>query len=156
METVTAAAWIDASPRAVWAVLVDLDRYPEWNPLFGEGAGELVAGQRITLRSTRDDGRQATIRPRVTAVTPETELRWAGRLLRVLPGVLPSLIAGEYSFTLKPGNGGTLIVQRGIFRGFMLRFSGRALDRADAGFRALNGALKARVETAGASETGGN
>ena len=85
METVTAAAWIDAPPRAVWAVLTDLDRYPEWNPLYPEAAGDLAVGRRVT--------------------------------------------------------------QRGAFCGFMVRFSGRALDRAEAGFRALNGALKARVET---------
>ena len=71
----------------------------------------------------------------------DTELRWTG----YLPGSI--LVTGEHSFTLKPGNGGTLIMQRGAFRGFMVRFSGRALDRAEAGFQALNGALKARVET---------
>ena len=80
-------------------------------------------------------------RPRVTVVTPETELAWAGHL----PGTI--LVAGEYSLTLKPGNGGTLIMQRGTFRGLMVRFSGRALDRAETGFQTLNGALKARVET---------
>lgn len=141
METLTAAAWIDAPPRAVWAVLTDLDRYPEWNPLFSQAAGDLAVGRRVTLRSTRDDGRSTTIRPRVTVVTPETELRWTG----YLPGSI--LVTGEHSFTLKPGNGGTLIMQRGTFRGFMVRFSGRALDRAEAGFQSLNGALKARVET---------
>ena len=141
METVTAAAWIDAPPRAVWAVLTDLDRYPEWNPLFPRATGDLAVGRRVTLRSARDGGRSTTIRPRVTVVTPETELRWAGHL----PGSI--LVAGEHSFTLKPGNGGTLIMQRGAFRGFMVRFSGHALDRAEAGFQALNGALKARVET---------
>ena len=141
METVTAAAWIDAPPRAVWAVLTDLDRYPEWNPLFPQAAGDLAVGRRVTLRSTRDGGRSTTIRPRVTVVTAETELRWAGHL----PGSI--LVAGEHSFTLKPGNGGTLIMQRGAFRGFMVRFSGRALDRAEAGFQALNEALKTRVET---------
>src|ERR1700733_13254415 len=102
METVTAVAWIDAPPRAVWAVLTDLDRYPEWNPLFSQAAGDLAVGRRVTLRSTRGDGRSTTIRPRVTVVTPEAELRWAG----YLPGSI--LVAGEHSFTLKPGNGGTL------------------------------------------------
>jgi hypothetical protein len=143
MTTVSAAAWIDAPPGAVWAVLTDLSRYPEWNPLFPEAAGELTVGQRITLRSARDHGRRITIRPRVTAVNPDAELSWAGRQ----PGMPPGLIVREHSCTLKPGNGGTLVVQREAFRGFMVRFSGRTLDRAEAGFRALNGALKARVET---------
>ena len=139
VTTVTAATWIDAPPAAVWAVLTDLRRYPEWNPLFPAAAGDLAVGQRITLRSAPGGGHPVTIHPRVTAVTPEAELRWAGRL--------PGLISGEHRFTLKPGNGGTLVLQSEAFRGFMVRFSGRALERAEAGFQALNGALKARVET---------
>jgi hypothetical protein len=142
METVTAATWIDAPPEAVWAVLTDLARYPDWNPLFGEGTGDLAVGQRITLRSTGPDGHRVTTRRRVTAIIPNEELRWAGRPARMPPG----LLATEHSFTLKPGNGGTLVLQRAAVRGFMVRFSGRLLDRAEAGSRALNGALKARVE----------
>lgn len=143
METVTAATWIDAPPEAVWAVLTDLARYPEWNPRFVEATGDLAVGQRLTLRSTGPDGRRVTTHPRVTAVTPDEELRWAGRPA----GMPPGLLSAEHSFTLKPGNGGTLVLQREAVRGFMVRFSGRLLDRAEAGGRALNGALKARVET---------
>jgi hypothetical protein len=143
MTTVSAATWIDAPPGAVWAVLTDLTRYPEWNPLFPEAAGDLAVGQRITVRIAGDDGRRAAIHPRITALTPGAELGWAGRL----PGMPPVLITGEHSFTLKAANGGTLVVQRETHRGFMARFSGRALDRAEAGSRALNSALKARVET---------
>jgi hypothetical protein len=142
MATVSAATWIDAPPGAVWAVLTDLKRYPEWNPLFPEAAGELAVGQRITLRVAGDDGRRTMIRPRVTALIPDVELGWAGRL----PGIPPGLITGEHRFTLRAGNGGTLVVQRQTHRGFMARFSGRTLDRAEPGSRALNGALKARVE----------
>jgi hypothetical protein len=142
METVTAATWIDAPPGAVWAVLTDLARYPEWNPLFGQAAGNLGVGQRIRLCSRRPDGRRVTTRPRITAVTPDEELRWTGRPA----GMPPGLLTGEHSFTLRPGNGGTLVLQRVAVRGFMVRFSGRRLDRAEEGWRALNGALKARVE----------
>jgi hypothetical protein len=109
METVTTATWIDASPGAVWAVLTDLDRYPEWNPVR---------------------------RPRIAAVTRGEELRWAGRLL-----------TGEHRFTLKPANGGTLVLQHVAVRGFVVRFSRHGLDRTEADGRAINGALKARVET---------
>ena len=138
MTTVSAATWIDAPPAAVWAVLTDLARYPEWNPLFPAAAGDLAAGQRITLHRAPGGGVPATIRPRVTALTTGTELCWESRL--------PGLITGRHRFTLKPGNGGTLVLQSETFSGFLVRFSGRALDRAEAGFEALNAALKARVE----------
>jgi hypothetical protein len=140
MTTVSAATWIDATPAAVWAVLTDLSRFPEWNPLFPAAAGDLAVGQRITLHRAPGGGFPATIRPRVTTLTPDSELSWESRL--------PGLIAGEHRFTLKPGNGGTLVLQRETLRGFLVRFSGHALDRAEAGFQALNAALKERVEEA--------
>ena len=36
MKTMSATIEISAPPLAVWAVLTDLSRYPEWNPLFRE------------------------------------------------------------------------------------------------------------------------
>jgi hypothetical protein len=138
MTTVSAATWIDAPPAAVWAVLTDLARYREWNPLFPEASGDLAAGQRITLRRAPGAGFPATIRPRVTVLAPDTELGWESRL--------PGLISGRHRWALRPGNGGTLVLQSETFSGFLARFSSRALDRAEDGFQALNAALKARVE----------
>jgi hypothetical protein len=138
MTTVSAATWIDAPPATVWAVLTDLSRYPDWNPLFPAAAGELAVGQRITLHRAPGGGFPATIRPRVTALTPDSELAWESRL--------PGLINGQHRFTLKPGNGGTLVLQSETFHGILVRFSGRALDQAEDGFEALNAALKARCQ----------
>ncbi len=39
MKTMSATIQIDAPPMTVWAVLIDLSRYPEWNPLFREASG---------------------------------------------------------------------------------------------------------------------
>jgi hypothetical protein len=138
MTTVSAATWIDAPPATVWAVLTDLSRYPDWNPLFPAAAGELAVGQRITLHRAPGGGFPATIRPRVTALTPDSELAWESRL--------PGLINGQHRFTLKPGNGGTLVLQSETFHGILVRFSGRALDQAEDAFEALNAALKARCQ----------
>ena len=33
-KSVYAEATIPASPQSVWAVLTELERYPEWNPAF--------------------------------------------------------------------------------------------------------------------------
>ena len=40
MKTISAAIEIGTPPMTVWAVITDLDRYPEWNPLFREASGE--------------------------------------------------------------------------------------------------------------------
>jgi len=139
MKTVSATTWIDAPPMKVWAILTDLSRYQDWNPLFREASGEIALGRRIFLRSYPAGGRPMTIRPTITAATAGAELGWASRL--------PGIIGGEHRFTLRAGNGGTLVVQSETFRGALVPFSGRTLARAETGFRALNGALKVRAES---------
>ena len=139
MRMVSATAWIDAPPMKVWAILTDLSRYQEWNPLFREAAGEIAVGHRIFLRSYPAGGRAMTLRPTITAATAGSELRWISRL--------PGIIGGEHRFALRAGNGGTLLVQSETFRGVLVPFAGKALARAEPSFTALNGALKARAES---------
>lgn len=139
MKTVSATTWIDAPPMKVWAILTDLSRYQDWNPLFPEASGEIAVGRRIRLRSVPAGGRPMTIKPAVTAATAGTELRWASRL--------PGILSGEHGFTLSAANGGTLVVQSETFRGALVPFSGKALARAETSFQALNRALKERAES---------
>lgn len=139
MKKVSATTWIDASPMKVWAILTDLSRYQDWNPFFREAAGEIAVGRRIFLRAYPAGGRPMKIRPTITAADAGAELGWAARL--------PGIISGEHRFTLRSGNGGTLVVQSETFRGLLIPFSGKALARAETSFQALNDALKARAET---------
>lgn len=53
IKTKSATIKIDAPPMTVWAVLTDLSRYPEWNPLFREAAGEVAVEKLLTLRSAQ-------------------------------------------------------------------------------------------------------
>lgn len=135
----SAAILIDAPPVDVWAVLTDLSRYPEWNPLFREGSGEIAVGERIKLRSVHPaNGRMMTVKPKIVTAEVGVELRWASSL--------PGLISGEHSFALTPVGGGTQVVQSESFRGLLVPLSGKILARAEASFAELNEALKKRVE----------
>jgi hypothetical protein len=139
MTTVSATIDIGAPPLEVWAILTDLGRYHEWNPLFVEAAGNVAVGQRITLRSKHPaSGRLMTVKPKITAARPGTELRWTSSL--------PGIISGEHGFTLTPAGSGTRVVQDETYRGLLARFSGKTLAQAEAGFQALNEALKERAE----------
>jgi hypothetical protein len=139
VRTMSAAIDIDASPEQVWAVLTDLDSYREWNPLFVEASGKVAEGQRIRLRSKHPaNGRLMTVRPRITAVLPGTELRWAAGF--------PGLISGEHAFTLSPTDSGTRLVQSETFKGPLTTLEGKTFANAEASFRGLNEALKKRAE----------
>jgi len=139
MKTVSATIQIDAQPQAVWEVLTDLDRYPEWNPVFREASGQVAAGNRITLRTVLPaNGRLRTVKPMISVAEPGTELRWAAGL--------PGIIGGEHSFVLTPADGGTRLVQSETFRGLLVGLAGKTLARFEASYTALNEALKKRAE----------
>ena len=139
MKIISAATEIGAPPMTVWAVLTDLGRYPEWNPLFREASGEVAVGNRITLRSVHPaNGRMMTVKPKITVADPGAELRWESSL--------PGIISGEHRFTLTPADGGTRLEQSETFRGLLTAFSGKTFARAEVSFQGLNEALKKRVE----------
>jgi len=139
MKIISAAIQIGAPPMTVWAILTDLGRYPEWNPLFREASGEVAVGNLITLRSVHPvNGRMMTVRPKIVVAEPGVELRWSAGL--------PGIIGGEHSFTLTPRNDGTLLAQSESFRGLLAPFSRRTMANTSASFRELNEALKKRAE----------
>lgn len=140
MKTMTAAIDVDAPPGKVWDILTDLAHYRDWNPLFVEAAGDVAVGQRITLRSKHPaSGRLMTVKPKIIAVEPGAELRWASSL--------PGIISGEHSFTLTSVSSGTRVVQSETFRGLLTHFPGKTFANAEASFTALNEALRKRAET---------
>lgn len=139
MRTVSAEIDIDAPPATVWAILSDLGSYREWNPLFVEADGQVAVGQRLTLRSRRPTtDRLMTVRPMITRAEPESELRWVSSI--------PGIITGEHAFALSPAGRGTRLVQRETFRGLLALIPNRAFSSAEASFRSLNEALRARAE----------
>jgi hypothetical protein len=138
MKTVSATTQIDAPPMAVWAVLADLSRYPEWNPLFREASGEVAVGSRITLRAVNPaNGRLMTVKVKIVGADPGAELRWASSL--------PGIITGEHSFVLTALNGGTRLVQAEIYGGLLAATV--SVPRTETAFQALNEALRQRAET---------
>jgi hypothetical protein len=138
VKTVSASTDIDAVPVEVWAVLTDLASYPEWNPLFPEASGELAVGSAVTLKTVQARGRSMMVKATVLAVEPGAALRWTAGL--------KGIIGGEHAFVLSALGGGTRLVQSESFGGLLVPLSGRVLARAEASFRELNEAIKARAE----------
>ena len=133
---------IAAPPAAVWSILTDPGRYPEWNPTIAGLKGPLVEGAVIeNIEGYGDD--RTIFRPRILVVEKERELRWRGRLWG-----LPGVFVGEHYFLLRPTSDGrgTRFTQGEHLRGVLLwLFDARDLVPR---FEAMNVALAARAEKA--------
>lgn len=139
MRTVAHAIDIPASPATVWQVLTRTDRYHEWNPFMIGLSGRLAVGERLTV-TIRPGRRTMTFRPTVLAVEDGTLIRWRGTA-----GV-SGIFDGEHELRLEPGpDGGTRFVQREAFSGLAVPVMRRVLDDTEAGFAAMNAALRDRA-----------
>lgn len=142
MRQLSVTTTIDAPPAVVWKVLIDGAGHRAWNPFITELTGELVAGRRLRVRIAPPGGRPMTFRPTVTAVEPERRLAWLGR------AGLPGIFDGAHSFTLAPRpDGGTDLTQSEVFRGLLVAAMRATLLHTEAGFTAMNEALRERAET---------
>jgi hypothetical protein len=139
MKTVYATIQIAAAPMDVWVVLTDLSRYRKWNPLFPEASGEIAVGNRIVLHSMAPNGRVRTVRPKILVADPGVELSWKA--------TIPGLMGGIHRFELSPEGNGTRLMQSETFAGILVPVSGQVIARAEAGYHAVNKALKKRVES---------
>jgi len=141
VRTIEAGRVVDASPEAVWRVLVDFPAYPDWNPFVRRIEGPLREGERLRVRIEPPGSRGMTFRPEVRVVRPERQLVWVGRL------VVPYLFDGRHEFRLEPLAGGerTRFVQRETFTGLLVPVLLDA-DAVRRGFGAMNDRLADRAE----------
>ncbi len=143
MKHIEATIDLPAEPSVVWQHLVDAESMASWNPFITSMSGVLVVGERIQVRIAPVGGRAMTFKPRVTVVQPGRRLEWLGTM------GIPGLFDGRHSFTLTPvGEGRTHLVQAEAFSGALIPFTGKLLQKTEAGFKAMNNALLTRLELA--------
>jgi hypothetical protein len=88
---------IEAGPETIWAVLIDVDRWPTWNSAvkMARMAGPLAEGTSFRWKAS-----SLTITSVFREVNPHRTLGWSGQTLRI-----PAL----HAYTLDPGPLGTLV-----------------------------------------------
>jgi hypothetical protein len=122
--------------------LTNFSGFPNWNPFVRRASGTVKQGERIEVYLQPPDGPGMTIKPTLTEVVPNRELRWLGHT------VIPGLFDGEHIFTIEALEAdGVRFIQREVFGGILaspvLRLIGENTMR---GFQAMNKALKAEAE----------
>jgi hypothetical protein len=131
---------IDAPAETVWAILVDFDAYPEWNPLVRRMEGTPEVGERLKGRFAPTGGRALPATVELTELAPEQRLGWIGHLL------FRGLLDGEHTFTIVPRDDGVRLENVERFTGALTRLARPLLDRSLPAYDALNEALKGRAE----------
>jgi hypothetical protein len=132
---------IDASPKRVWALLTNFARMPDWNPFIRSISGNLAQGAQLSVLIAPPGKPGMRFKPTVLSVRPERELRWLGRVL------ISGLFDGEHYFLLEPiEEGRTRLTQGEKFSGLLVGLLSGTLPATEAGFKAMNAALKRRAE----------
>jgi hypothetical protein len=140
MRVIRTEIEIAAPPATVWAVLADFGGYPEWNPFITSADGTLAVGEILTLEMVLEGGKPQTFTPSVTAMRENAELQWLGALR------WSWLFSAEHRFALTVVGSGTRVVHSEVFRGLLVPLLRNTIDRTERAFRALNSALRDRVE----------
>jgi hypothetical protein len=133
---------INAPATHVFRVLTDFASYHEWNPFIPSIAGKLAVGEELSLQVSLPEGKSYLLKPRVTQLNENAELRWRGSYLS------PFLFEADHFFLVEVrGERLTRFVQGDNLSGALLRFAGSALTLTARGFVYMNLALKKRAET---------
>jgi hypothetical protein len=143
MEELRTEVEIKAPPAKVWAVLSDFAHYPEWNPFITSIKGPLAAGGQLEIRMRPPQGRATTLRPEITRIYGQRELRWKSRFL------VPGLFDREHVIEIHDYGSSVLLVQSEMFTGVLTVFLRKRYERVREGLEQMNAALKRQAESTG-------
>ena len=105
---------INASPDAVWDVLMDTASYGDWNPVFIKVVGSYEQGGTVQNTFQAPSGETFDVNNRVTEVVPQKLLRQKGGMT--------GIITFDHQWQLEPVEGGTRVTQYEIDRGLYVWF----------------------------------
>lgn len=139
MRTIDTTIDIDAPAEAVWAVIADFARYPEWNPFITALEGDLRVGARLRATFSLAHRKPRTFTPRVTVVEPGHELAWRGGL------AIPNLFDTEHTLRIEADGPRCRFIHIEHFRGALVPFVRGTLAATHDAFVAMDSALARRA-----------
>jgi hypothetical protein len=138
MKSYEATSEIQATPDAIWAVLVDGAHYPDWDSGVVSVAGRIASGETIKVVSGAAPGRSFPVK--VTEFQPGKAMTWSG-------GMPLGLFKGVRTFRLTAGaDGATRFDVREEYSGPLLAMMWRSMPDLGPSFAKFARGLKARAE----------
>ncbi|WP_430905456.1 SRPBCC family protein [Maribacter sp. 2-571] len=135
--TIATEISIEAPAEKVWAVLIDFDNYPNWNPFITNISGTPKKGAVLGIQIGT-----MRFRPQVLECNSPKTLKWLGSLW------FKGIFDGEHLFEIRPeGPEKTTFRQVETFSGLTVPLFKRKLQHdTKNGFIAMNKALKLQCE----------
>ena len=132
---------VQAPAEAIWAVIAEIERWPDWNPLYPKAEGKLRIGGPLTLELALPDRKPQTIRPVIVDWIPNEQIHWR---LTAFAG----LVKATRYLEIEQLNETACIFSNGeLFEGPLMRFIPKKTRRAiKAGFRAFGETVRDRAE----------
>ena len=131
---------IQASPDAVWKILVDGAHYPDWDSGVERVEGTIASGATIKVFSKVSPGR--AFPANVAEFTPGARMVWSG-------GMPLGLFKGVRTFTLAPQGDTTAFRMREEYSGPLLPIIWRTMPDLGPSFEQFAQGLKGRAELSG-------
>jgi hypothetical protein len=133
---------IAAPCQVVWDVLVDLESYPDWNPVEIQVKGEPVVGGTLEHTARLPGRKPMTFKAKIIEATPSRPLAWKGRI------VLPGLCDVTHHFEIdRLSDHDSRLRQFEHFSGAVVPFMRGTLRDTQAAFALANQAIKQRAES---------
>lgn len=134
---------INAPANVVWRVLIDYERYGEWNPFITKISGVAIADSRLAVTIEPPIGGTMNFNLLVQSVKEPHEITWTGQTL------MPRVLDGEHYFRIKSISADKSIFSQGErYSGVLLFFSWPVIHwSVTQSFNDMNVALKKRAET---------
>ncbi len=136
MKSYESVVVIDAEPAAVWAVLLDGPRYPEWGSGITAVDGPIVDGGKITVHAAVSPGRAFPVRVAIDRPGP---MSWTG-------GMPLGLFRGHRTFTVTDEGLVTRLTVREEYTGLLLPLIWRSMPDLGPSFTQFTAGVKARAE----------
>ena len=105
---------IPADPEKIWAVLMDVPGYKEWNPVLIPLEGEFTEGARLKYEMVQPDGNKSELNAKVIKMVDQ-------KLLNQFGGI-PGILTFNHKYILDPVDEGSRVTIHEDYRGIGVLF----------------------------------
>ena len=142
MKEIRAEIQIASTIDKVWAILMDLPNWPNWNPIVNRIEGNLQVGSELSITMCDSKGKNGkSYKAIITSLDEKNKFSFIATMMGKF------MFSADRIIELGNSEGGTLLIQREIYTGIMvLMFWGKLSTQAKAMLNSMNEALKKKAE----------